>query len=170
MKTRIAPLFVAALVLAAGAPCIASTADMLSSSDEAAIKSAINDFVTAWNKHDAKAMAASWAPDADVINPAGRAAKGRAEIEKLFKEEQSTFMHASVYSIAQTDLRQLAPNVAFADISGEVANMMDPMGNAMPVFKHHVDIVLMKKDGRWWPQIIRAFAFQTPPAMPPAKG
>jgi len=50
-------------------------------SDEAGIRATDEVFAAAWNKHDAKAMAATWAKDGDLVNPFGRVAKGRAEVE-----------------------------------------------------------------------------------------
>jgi ketosteroid isomerase-like protein len=48
--------------------------------------------IEAWNRHDAAALAALWHEDGDLINPAGRWAQGRAQVEKLFRDEQSTVM------------------------------------------------------------------------------
>src|SRR5262245_3280832 len=58
--------------------------------DEAAnVRKSCSAFVTAWNKHDPKAMAAIFTEDATIVNPFGVKAKGRAEIEKLFTTEQT---------------------------------------------------------------------------------
>ena len=67
-----------ALALLASVPILASPAI------EAEIKARADEFAAAWNKHDTKAMADMWSTDGDLINPYGRVAKGRAEVEKLF--------------------------------------------------------------------------------------
>jgi uncharacterized protein (TIGR02246 family) len=56
------------------------------SADETAIRQhhqAVND---ALNRGDAKAIAAQCAPDADFIDSFGNMSKGRANIEKRFKQ------------------------------------------------------------------------------------
>ncbi|HEX9148245.1 MAG TPA: hypothetical protein VF958_03705, partial [Thermoanaerobaculia bacterium] len=50
---------------------------------EAQVRARSQEFAASWNRHDPKAMAGVWAADGDLINPFGRTAKGRNEIEKL---------------------------------------------------------------------------------------
>jgi len=66
-----------------------STAAKISSREEEAIRKQIDEFVAAWNRHNPQAMSMVFAEDADLINPFGRIAKSRIEIEKLFKEEHA---------------------------------------------------------------------------------
>lgn len=165
MKT---PLFAltTALVFAAVAPAALSAV----SNDEAAIRQECAKFVSAWNIHDAKAMAAVWAEDGDLINPFGRVAKGRAEIEELFAGEQAGVMKGTTYSTTAVSVRLLSPTVAISDWSAEVAGMRDPKGAEMPVFKHHVVAILEKRNGSWVTTIVRAYAYLPvpPPPAPPA--
>ena len=167
MKTKIYPLL-ALLVFAAGAPCVMSAADM--SSDETAIRKSTTDFVAAWNHQDAKAMAAVFSDDADLINPSGRVAKGHAEIEKLFTDEHTTVMRSSTFSIGKVDVRLLTPDVAISEYTTDVSGMLDPDGKALPPLKVHVLMVSQKKNGKWWPTLARPHAYlPTPPAPPAAK-
>jgi len=46
-----------------------------------------NSFLIARNRHDAAALAALWHEDGDFMNASGRVARGRAEIEKLVRDE-----------------------------------------------------------------------------------
>ena len=67
-------------LLAAGALAVALAPTTLAAADDtdtAAIHARTQEFLAAWNRHDAKEMAAVWAPDGDLVNPFGRAAKGR---------------------------------------------------------------------------------------------
>jgi uncharacterized protein (TIGR02246 family) len=136
---------------------------------EKEVRAAGDAFVAAWNQHDAKAMAAVWAPDGDLINPFGRWAKGRAEIEKLFSDEHATFMKGTTYSIGNYKVRFASPAVAVVDWDGEIAGMRAPDGSAMPAFKHHVVDVYAKKGNKWWLLAARATAFLPPPGAPSAK-
>lgn len=132
---------------------------------ESEVKARGEEFAAAWNKHDAKAMTAIFAPDADLMNPAGRWANGSAEILKLFTEEQSTFMKTSTYKNVKTMVRPLAGDMAVADWNVELTGMMTPDGKPAPVQKVHVTALMKKSGGKWWVVSGRAFA---EPAPPPA--
>ena len=86
-----------ALVLAVSTPAVLAA----SPKEETAVRDHCASFVTAWNKHDAKAMAATWANDGSLINPFGRLASGRAEVEKLLSEEHKTVMAGTTYTFSQ---------------------------------------------------------------------
>jgi len=131
--------------------------------DEAAIRKVSADFLAAWNKDDAKAMAATFAPDADAINPSGRVAKGRAEIEKLFTDEHAGPFKATTYTAANMSVRILAPTVATEDWDAAIDGMHDPSGKALPTFKHHVALVFVKKAGGWLVVSARPYAFLPAP-------
>lgn len=130
--------------------------------DEAAIRQVTNDFMAAWGRHDVKAMAAAFATDADLINPFGRVAKGRAEIEKLLTEEHAGPFKGTTYA-GTVSVRMLSPTTALADWESTVNGMRDAGGNALPPFKHHVAAVYAKKDGRWLAVAARPYAFLPPP-------
>ena len=52
----------------------------LSSSDEEAVRSVMNEFPDAWNRHDMDAIGALFAEDADFVNVTGTYWKGRESI------------------------------------------------------------------------------------------
>jgi uncharacterized protein (TIGR02246 family) len=133
--------------------------------DEAAIRKLSNDFFAAWSRDDVKAMTATFAEDADLINPFGRVARGRAEIEKLFTDEHAGPFKGTRYEAA-VSLRMLAPTVALGDWESTVTGMHDPAGKALPPFKHHVAAVYVKKGGRWLAAAARPYAFLPPPSAP----
>ncbi|GEM_PF-2541119 len=154
MKTFLLLPVLLALVLA---PVAARAADMKVEDD--AIHKRHDEWVAAWNKHDAKALAAFWVADGDVINPMGRTAKGTAEIEKLFTDEHSGAMAGTTYSGKIVSIRRLG-DVAIVDVDGEVTGMKDADGKEMPPFKHHVTWIATKKDGKWMAVCARAFCYQ----------
>ena len=136
---------------------------------EKQVRASSDAWVAAWNRHDPKIMAAAWSPEGDLINPFGRWASGRAEIEKLFTEEHATFMKGTTYSIANYKVRFPTPAIAVADWDGEVAGMRAADGKAMPAFKHHVVGVYAKKGNHWWMAAARAAVYLPSPSAPPAK-
>jgi uncharacterized protein (TIGR02246 family) len=130
-------------------------------SAEQAIQRTEREFVAAWNAHDPKKMAAFWEADGDLINPVGRHAKGRAEIEALLTEEQSTVFKNSTYTIDSEVIRMLTPTLAVSDWESTVTGVTTPEGQPAPPFKHHVTCVLRNTKGEW--RVVTARPVQYPP-------
>ena len=133
------------------------------------VRAVTDAWMAAWNRHDPKIMAAAWSPEGDLINPFGRWASGRAEIEKLFTEEHASFMKGTTYSITNYKARFPTPAIGVADFDGEVTGMRAADGKAMPAFKHHVFVVYAKKGNHWWMTSARAWVPLPTPGAPPAK-
>jgi len=136
---------------------------------EDAIRRLSADFAAAWAKDDAKAMAALWAPDGDLINPWLRVAKGRVEIEKLFQDEHSAAMKGTTYGIKFDGVRFLGPDTAIAEWDSTISGMKGPDGSAMPPLPHHVTMVLQQKEGKWWIVAGRPMIAPPPPGAPPGR-
>ena len=162
MKTK--SLLAAALILAVSAPVVLTAA----SADETAIRELTSTFVAAWNNHDAAAMAATWAEDGDLINPAGIVAKGRAAVQELLAKEHFTVMKATTFEITNLDLRMMTREIALGDWSIVITGMADPDGKTMPPREMHVFQVYEKHDGKWLTAAGRPYAFA--PMGPPPKG
>ncbi|MEY3459782.1 MAG: hypothetical protein RL215_2939 [Planctomycetota bacterium] len=91
---------------------IASAQEDRRAADEAAIRRAVEAYVTAFNKADAKALAAMWAPEAVYSNPiTNEEVTGREEIEKQFV---GIFENAKGAQLESTTLNIdfVSPNVA----------------------------------------------------------
>ena len=131
-----------------------------------ALHARAEEFKAAWDHSDAKALAAIWAPDGDLINPFGRVAKGRAEVEKLFTDELGSFTKGTKFSITSESDREVAPNTAVADWDVEIVGMKGPDGAAMPPLKHHVTVVWVKQNGKWWAAAARPVVYAPPPGGP----
>ena len=156
-------VFLAAVAAALIAiPTPARAADAAAS---AAVDKMMHDFTAAWNAHDYKKMTAMFAPDADLINPFHRVAKGRAEIEKLFTEEQTGPMKMSTYAMGASSMRQVG-GIVIADWDGTVTGIMGEDGKMQPAFPHHVTTVFARKGGAWMIESTRAYIFAS---MGPAK-
>lgn len=129
--------------------------------DIRAIEGRIADFVTAWNKHDPVRMAALWHDDGDLINPFGRIAKGRNEVEDLLREEHSTITKNCTNQFNIDSVRLAGNDVAIVDIESVMVGMRDPQGNELPPFKPHVFLVMSKKEGEWGVAAARPYAYAT---------
>jgi uncharacterized protein (TIGR02246 family) len=134
--------------------------------EDAAIHHRHDEWCAAWNKHDPKLMASFFVADGDLINPFGRRARGAAEIEKLFAEEQTGPMAGSTYAGTIENIRHLGENGAIVDVAGEIRGMKGPDGAAAPPFKHHVTWIAEKKSGKWRAHGARAFVTVPAPVAP----
>lgn len=131
---------------------------------KAAFEGTQHAFVSAWNAHDPKKMAMVWAEDGDLVNPFGRAEKGRAAIEALFAEEQAGVMKPTTYKIESSSMREIGADLAVADWTATVAGMMTPDGKPAPDFHHNVTLVYQKRSGHWMLESVRAYVFVPKPA------
>ena len=122
--------------------------------------------MAAWDRDDAKGMAAVFAPDADFINPFGRVAKGRAEIEKLFAEEHATFTRGTHFGITQETRRRLSAEAAIVDWDLELSGVKGPDGGPAPPLKMHVTVVYAKEGSQWWVVAARPAIPAPPPGGP----
>jgi uncharacterized protein (TIGR02246 family) len=125
--------------------------------DTAAIQKNALAFVAAFEKGDAKGLAALWAPDGDYTDQAGRKMAGREAIEKAFDSLFSEVKGLKV-GITNLSLRFLTPDVAVEDGISEVY----PPGG-QPPSRARYTIVHVKKDGQWLLGSVRD-AIYTPPS------
>jgi uncharacterized protein (TIGR02246 family) len=111
--------------------------------DEAAIRKTVESYVAAYNRGDAKALAAMWSPEAVYTNPlSGEQVVGRAEIEKQFAAIFADTKGAKLE--AKTDsVRFVSPNVA---VEQGKANVIRP--DQAPEESEYTAVYL-KRDGQW---------------------
>jgi uncharacterized protein (TIGR02246 family) len=163
MKKASLSILAAAVFAAISMSALAADMKAIDAKDKTAIEARMNEFVAAWNKHDSKAMAATWAENGDLVNPFGKTPKGRAEIEKLFAEEQGAAMKSSTYAIQSNTIREIRPGVAVADWEATVTGMTNPEGQALPAFPHRVTVLYVKEGGKWSAEAGRAYGLLPPP-------
>ncbi len=114
-----------------------------SSADEAAIRKADKAYVQAFNKHDAKALADAWSPEAVYLNRAtGAEVVGRAAIVEqftaLFKGQPEVKLDLSVESI-----QFVSPNVA---VEHGIAKTLAPKTEPEEIA---YSAVFVRRDGKW---------------------
>ncbi len=153
-----------AAVLAVVLAAIPSSVRAADAGAKAAFEGTQHAFVSAWNAHDAKKMAMVWAEDGDLVNPFGRAERGRAAIEALFEEEHGGVMKPTTYKVESGSMREIGEDLAVADWVGVVSGMMTPDGKPAPDFRHNVTLVYHKKNGHWMLESVRAYVFVPMPA------
>jgi uncharacterized protein (TIGR02246 family) len=123
--------------------------------DEAAIRENAQAYAEAYNKHDAKAVAEKWSPDAVYMDPStGEAAVGRDEIEKVFTEVLTDLGQAKL-EVEVDSVEFVSPNVA---IENGMARIVRP--NEEPEVSYY-SAVNIKRDGKW---LLDRVSEEEPPA------
>jgi uncharacterized protein (TIGR02246 family) len=111
--------------------------------DEGAIRKAVESYVAAFNRGDAKGLAALWAPEAVYTSPAGgEPAVGREAIEKQFAALFAEVKNAKLEAKTR-DIQFVSPNVA---IEHGTAKVIRP--DQSPEETEY-SAVYMKRDGQW---------------------
>jgi uncharacterized protein (TIGR02246 family) len=120
---------------------------------ESEARSAIQQLVTAladaWNRHDAHALAAPFAEDADFTNVFGMVAHGRAAIEALHAPLFKTMFTDSHLSVTETRVRLIRPDVASVDVKWTMAGARDPLGNPWPERTGLLNWIATRHAGGW---------------------
>lgn len=101
-------------------------------------------FITAFNTGNAKALAAFWTPEGVYIDQSGREYKGRAAIERLYKEVFAASKGAKL-KIHVTSKRSLTPDVAIEEGITEVYP-----ANGDPSSAAKFRAVGVKRDDVWY--------------------
>lgn len=145
---------------------LAAGTEKMTAGTEAAVLKTGEGLFGAWNQHDVKAMLNYWADDATLINPMGRVAHGKAEIEKIFSDEQTTVFRSSTAKLLNMKVtRELGPTLALCDGEMTVDGAVGPDGAAMPQMKIHLAVLMAKEGSAWVLKDARPYAFvQAPPA------
>jgi len=111
--------------------------------DEKAIRLAADAFTKAYNAQDAKALAALFTPEGEIVNEAGEVVQGREGIERvfagIFEARPKSRIQVTIDSV-----RFLTPTVAVEDGTSKV---VDPDGEEAE--RNRYTVVHVKQDGAW---------------------
>ena len=113
------------------------------SADDATIRKAVQSYVAAYNRADAKALAAMWSPEAVYTNPlSGEQVVGREEIERQF---DAIFAEATGAKIKATtnSVQFISPGVAIEHGTASVVR-----SNQEPEISEY-SAVYVKREGEW---------------------
>ena len=125
--------------------------------DEAAIRKSDDAYVEAYNKHDAKALAALWSPEAVYVDPeTGKEAVGREEIEKEFAETFKGLKDAKL-EVDVKSIKFLSPNVAVESGTARVVRPKEKPDEST------YSALFVKRDGKW---LLDRVTEEEPPAAP----
>jgi uncharacterized protein (TIGR02246 family) len=150
--------YVAPLALAAGlaARPAAAAEPIDKAKEEAALRKTAEAFVEAFNKGDAKALAAFFTDDGDMIDQEGHPVKGRKAIEQAYTKLFADTKGAKLF-ITITSVRVARPDLALEDGFTEVV----PADGGPPSSARYT-VVHVKQEGKWMLESVRE-AIAVPP-------
>ncbi len=126
------------------------------SQDKAAIAKNAEAFVEAFDKGDAKSLAALWTPEGDYTDQTGHVMKGQAAIGKTFGEFFAENKGLKL-GIESESLRFVTPDVAIED---GVSTVFSPDGT--PPSRVRYSIVHVKNEGKWHLSSVRDAPYVAP--------
>jgi uncharacterized protein (TIGR02246 family) len=140
-------------------PEVAHPPALAVSAEHQAFQELIESFVSAWNGHDMRALAAVWCEDGDLLNTRGHLAMGRAAVQRMLSEEHAGPMRDSVAQMALTGLRSLGPRVELVDAQMTLSHVRAPDGRMLAPLPLHVTIVARREPEGWRYLSARPYAF-----------
>ncbi len=145
MKTYILPLL---LTLTLATNCQYLIAQQLDTAKETtAIKQLVKNYEDAWNRHDAKELAANYDTSATWVNWFGAYYIGKKDIEEHYQITHSTYFKPShYYTCSIEDITFLKPDIAIAHVR---TGLSDDARYPGQVFEFRRTIVLTRHDSTW---------------------
>jgi uncharacterized protein (TIGR02246 family) len=113
------------------------------------VRKVTDEFIVAWNKHDAVALAAMWTEDGDHTEPDGRSVFGRDQIKGLFEIEHKTVFKNSELNLVVERVRPVTDKVAIADGTYELFKATDPAGREIGTRTGYFINVMVKEGDTW---------------------
>jgi uncharacterized protein (TIGR02246 family) len=114
------------------------------------------EFIAAYNRGDAKAVAAFWLPDAEYTDQDGHQTKGREAIEKLYEKVFAANKGAKLNMVV-TSVKQVTPDVGIEEGINQVTPPDGGPGSAARFMA-----VMVKKDGEWYIQNVQESVARPP--------
>lgn len=116
--------------------------------DGAAIRALATGQATAWNRHDAKAYAALFTVDSDVVNVVGQWWTGRTQIERKLTLAFATMFKNSTLTFTDVQVRFLTPDLAVAHMRWVMTGATPPA--RFPPIKQGIQTLLVRKQANAW--------------------
>jgi uncharacterized protein (TIGR02246 family) len=136
--------------------------------EEEEIRAAVKSYVEAFNKGDAKAVAAHYIEEGTTVNVFGMEMAGRATIEQELTTAFAGPLKGATIDITPTKV-QMVKDVGIGDADINISGMKGPDGKPAPPIKARGIGVFVKQKGKWMFAASRAFVHLPPPPGMPKK-
>jgi hypothetical protein len=113
-------------------------------------------------------MAALWTRQGDHYEPDGTFVKGRAAVERLFKQEHDSAFKDATITLKIESVWMISPTVALVNGSYAIDGVRDAAGKDISLRKGLLTSVMLYEDGQWWVAASRTvIPFPLPWRQPP---
>ncbi|HUJ72328.1 MAG TPA: SgcJ/EcaC family oxidoreductase [Verrucomicrobiae bacterium] len=135
--------------------------------DQKDIRAVVDQFMDAWNLHDAHAFGGVFSEDADLTNWRGTGASGRSKIEETHAPMFATVFKKSHQKYSDIKTRFIRDDVAAVDVHWQMTGVMDAHGEPRPDREGLLSFVMAKDAARW--QIVVMYNLDLSALPPPPK-
>jgi uncharacterized protein (TIGR02246 family) len=135
-----------------------------SEADSKAIKQAFADFDEAFSRHDAHAVAMTFAEDADFTNMAGAHNQGRKEIQDHFARVFAGNLKDARRTDVVRNIRFVSPEIAEVDADTVITGAQAADGSEVAPRKGLMVTTMTKRNGRWYISVFHEVEFPATPA------
>src|SRR5262249_17458844 len=115
----------------------------------AALRGRVEAFQTAWNAHDAAAVAAFFVDDADQIMGSGAVTKGRSAIEPWWRDQFAAMAKGEKLQLVATDVRMVSPDVGLINTDATTTGRHKSNGEFKSDEHDRGTWVMVRRDNRW---------------------
>lgn len=139
-----------------------STSKTSQSTLEPSLADAWKKFSAAFNRLDAKEVAAFWEADGTLIGPTGNKGIGRSGVEKVYAADVDNILRGTTSTFTVQTVRMLGRDLAWLDMEHDIIGARMPDGSS-GTMKLHV-VVLARRQGKEWRWLdTRPYAFLPSP-------
>lgn len=129
---------------------------------EPSLEASLRKFNDAFNRFDAKEVAACWVEDGTLISPMGEMGRGRSGVEATYRNDCESLLQGTTSRFSIQSVRRLGGDLAFLDLEHELQNARLPSGGK-GTLKVHV-VILAQRSGSGWQWLdARPYLFASPP-------
>lgn len=161
---RISNTVFALLLLALAVPALRAQSAP-KEADSAAIKMLLSKFSDGFNSHNAAAVGALFAEDADFTNLRGASLRGREKIQANLATLFKGVLKDAKRTDSPRDIRLLTPTLASVDFDDTIEGVPAPDGKPSPPRKGLMSWIVAKQGGAWRILIFHEQAYPPAPAV-----
>ena len=115
---------------------------------DASLQKTLVAFTEAFNRFDAKAVASFFSDDGTLLNPMGNYGRGRAGVEKVFRDDAQKFLAGSTSTFTVKSARTVGNDCLLLDCDHEARGARLPDGTTGTMMVHLV--LLAQRRGESW--------------------
>lgn len=144
----------AGLLLALWAGILSNVSARDLTGQDAQIRTLLDSFVAAWDRHDADGVAERFAVDADCSDPWGSTVLGREQIRQMAGDKDG-FFATTRFVITGLSIRFVSGDAALVTLSGRITGLSPESPSAAT--DENIHLVVSRREDRWWIASIRSY-------------